>query len=118
MRLAGGAALTSSRLIGRESGAAWDMSSIAHWPQMVEQVADLLDLDDFAVAGLSAGGPYALACAAAMPHRVRAVATLAGMAPLECARHVFELRLWGDLSLIPAARWSSRAAAVLFGVWG
>jgi pimeloyl-ACP methyl ester carboxylesterase len=97
--------------IGRSD--AWDMSSIAHWPQMVEQVAGLLGLDDFAVAGWSAGGPYALACAAAMPHRVRAVATLAGMAPLECARHVFELRLWADLLLIPAARWSSRAAAVL-----
>ena len=39
--------------IGRSD--AWDMSSIAHWPQMVEQVADLLDLDDFAVAGWSAG---------------------------------------------------------------
>jgi pimeloyl-ACP methyl ester carboxylesterase len=98
---------------------AWDMSSIAHWPSMVEQVADLLDLDDFAVAGWSAGGPYALACAAAMPHRVRAVATLAGMAPLECARHVFELRLWADLLLIPVARLSMRAAAVLLwlGRW-
>jgi pimeloyl-ACP methyl ester carboxylesterase len=97
--------------IGRSE--AWGMSSITHWPHMVEQVADLLGLDDFAVAGWSAGGPYALACAAAMPHRVRAVATLAGMAPLECVRHVFELRLWADLLLIPVARLSLRAAAAL-----
>lgn len=103
--------------IGRSE--AWGMSSITHWPHMVEHVADLLGLDDFAVAGWSAGGPYALACAAAMPHRVRAVATLAGMAPLECVRHVFELRLWADLLLIPVARLSLRAAAMLLwlGSW-
>jgi pimeloyl-ACP methyl ester carboxylesterase len=97
--------------IGRSD--AGDLPSIAHWPQMVEQVADSLGLDDFAVAGWSAGGPYALACAATMPHRVRTVATLAGMAPLESTRQLFELRLWADLVLIPAARWSLRAAAAL-----
>lgn len=93
----------------------WDLPTIAYWPQLVEEVANSLGLEDFAVAGWSAGGPYALACAAAMPHRVRAVATLAGMAPLECTRHVFELKLWADRVLIPAARWSPRAAAAL--VW-
>lgn len=97
--------------IGRSD--AWDLPSIAHWPHLVEHVANSLGLEDFVVAGWSAGGPYALACAAAMPHRVRRVATLAGMAPLECARQVFELKLWADRMLIPAARWSLRAAAVL-----
>jgi pimeloyl-ACP methyl ester carboxylesterase len=91
----------------------WNMSSIAEWPRTVEQVADLLDLGEFAVAGWSAGGPYALACAAVLPHRVRAVATLAGMAPLEHIRHVFELRMWADLLLIPTARWSINAATAL-----
>lgn len=97
----------------------WDLPTIAQWPQLVEQVANSLGLEDFAVAGWSAGGPYALACAAAMPHRVRAVATLAGMAPLECTRHVLELKLWADRVLIPAARWSPRAAAALMwlGRW-
>jgi pimeloyl-ACP methyl ester carboxylesterase len=97
--------------IGRSD--AGDLPSIAHWPHLVEHVANSLGLDDFAVAGWSAGGPYALACAATMPHRVRAVATLAGMAPLESTRQVFELRLWADRVLIPAARWSLRAAAAL-----
>lgn len=91
----------------------WDLPTIAYWPQLVGDVANSLGLEDFAVAGWSAGGPYALACAAAMPHRVRAVATLAGMAPLECTRQVFELKLWADRVLIPAARWSLRAAAAL-----
>lgn len=99
--------------IGRSDGC--DLPTIAHWPQLVEQIANSLGLKDFAVAGWSAGAPYALACAAAMPHRVRAAATLAGMAPLETIRQVFELKLWADQVLIPAARWSARAAAAL--VW-
>jgi uncharacterized protein (TIGR03083 family) len=88
--------------IGRSD--AWNMSSIAQWPHTVAQGADLLQVAKFAVAGWSGGGPYALASAAAMPERVRAVATVAGMAPLETARHVFELGLWADRLLIPTAR--------------
>jgi pimeloyl-ACP methyl ester carboxylesterase len=94
----------------------WNMSSIAQWPRTVTQLADLLQLDDFAVAGWSGGGPYALACAAAIPQRVRAVATVAGIAPLERIRHVFELGLWADRLLIPAARWAPWAAAALLGL--
>jgi pimeloyl-ACP methyl ester carboxylesterase len=92
------------------------LSDIAHWPPIVESVVNSLGLQEFAVAGWSAGGPYALAVAAAMPHRVRTAATLAGMAPLESTRQVFELRLWADLLLIPAARWSPRAAEVLLAL--
>lgn len=100
--------------IGRSD--AWDLPAIVHWPQIVEHVADSLDLSEFAVAGWSAGGPYALACAAEMPDRVYAVATLAGMAPLECVRHVCQLKMWADRVLIPAARWSQPAAAALLGL--
>jgi pimeloyl-ACP methyl ester carboxylesterase len=91
----------------------WEVSSIAEWPHTVEQVADRLHLGEFAIAGWSAGGPYALACAAAMPDRVRAVATLAGMAPLDRRRQVFELGLWADVLLILAARRSVPAASAL-----
>ena len=44
-------------------------------------VADRLGLDELAVIGLSGGGPYALAAAAALPERVRAVGILGGVAP-------------------------------------
>lgn len=97
--------------IGRSD--VWSMSLIAQWPHTVAQVADLLQVSKFAVAGWSSGGPYALACAAAMPQRVRAVATVAGMAPLETIRHVFELGLWADRLLIPTARWLPQVAAAL-----
>jgi pimeloyl-ACP methyl ester carboxylesterase len=40
-------------------------------------VADLLGIDRFAVLGMSVGGPYALACAARHPARVRAAAVVA-----------------------------------------
>jgi pimeloyl-ACP methyl ester carboxylesterase len=80
-----------------------NVSSIAGWPQTVEHVANLLHLNDFAVVGWSGGGPYALACAAALPNRVRAVATVAGMAPLERLGHVLELGLWADRLLISIA---------------
>lgn len=44
----------------------------------IEQVADHLDLDTFAVAGHSSGGSCALACAAHLPGRVTAVGILSG----------------------------------------
>lgn len=50
---------------------------------VVESVAvlDALDIDDFVTLGWSGGGPRALACAALLPHRCRAAASLAGVAP-------------------------------------
>ena len=45
-------------------------------------VADALGLDVFAVLGVSGGGPYAVASAAALPDRVRVVGVAAGVGPL------------------------------------
>ena len=44
-------------------------------------IADTLGIDNFAVVGLSGGGPYTLATAAAMPERVVAAGVLGGVAP-------------------------------------
>jgi pimeloyl-ACP methyl ester carboxylesterase len=46
-------------------------------------LADHLGHDRFLTAGWSGGGPHALACAALLPNRVRAAATIAGVAPYE-----------------------------------
>lgn len=57
--------------------------TLLDWAADVKQLADHLGLEQFAVSGWSAGGPYALACAFALPERVKAAALLAGAAPLE-----------------------------------
>ena len=44
-------------------------------------IADVLGIDQMAVIGLSGGGPYTLACAAAMPDRVVLAGVLGGVAP-------------------------------------
>jgi pimeloyl-ACP methyl ester carboxylesterase len=49
----------------------------------VTVIADHLGLERFATWGISGGGPHALACAALLPDRVTAAASLAGVAPLE-----------------------------------
>jgi pimeloyl-ACP methyl ester carboxylesterase len=48
----------------------------------IEQLGDALGIERFGVAGLSGGGPYALACAHEMPARVVAAAVLGGVAPV------------------------------------
>ena len=44
-------------------------------------IADVLGIGKMAVVGLSGGGPYTLACAAAMPERVVAAGVVGGVAP-------------------------------------
>jgi pimeloyl-ACP methyl ester carboxylesterase len=47
----------------------------------LEEVADALGWDRFSVVGVSAGAPYALACAAVMPERLVATAAVSPFAP-------------------------------------
>ena len=46
-------------------------------------LADQLGAERFLTAGWSGGGPHALACAALLPERVAAAATIAGVAPFD-----------------------------------
>ena len=48
--------------------------TFADWPKDVESLADALGIASFAVVGVSAGGPYAAACAALIPGRVETAA--------------------------------------------
>ncbi len=57
--------------------------SILDWPSDLRQLADHLDLDQFSVAGISAGLPYTLACAVAMPQRLRRVAIISGLGAID-----------------------------------
>ena len=61
----------------------------AHGPRIIDDIPDIetiLDaegIDEFIVVGWSGGGPRALACAAMLPERCRAAATLASLAPFD-----------------------------------
>jgi pimeloyl-ACP methyl ester carboxylesterase len=55
---------------------------IADWPSDVAEIATHFGWDRFSIVGVSGGGPYALACAAALPERVERVLLIAGAAPL------------------------------------
>jgi len=56
-------------------------SELIEFAKDIEHLCDALGIDRYAVAGLSGGGPYALACAHEMPDRVTVVAVLGGVAP-------------------------------------
>jgi pimeloyl-ACP methyl ester carboxylesterase len=51
------------------------------WPADVAEAADQLGIANFAVQGMSAGGPYALACAHALKHRVTACSLISAVPP-------------------------------------
>ncbi len=56
--------------------------TLLDWPDDVIALADHLGLERFAVAGVSGGGPYALACAHRMPQRLTAVGVVSGLGPV------------------------------------
>jgi pimeloyl-ACP methyl ester carboxylesterase len=57
--------------------------SISSFADDLRTIADTLGVDRMAVVGLSGGGPYSLACGAALPGRVVVVAVLGGVAPTQ-----------------------------------
>lgn len=58
---------------------------IGGWPADVAALADQLALPRFSIVGVSGGGPYALACAAALPERLDGVALVCPLGPLDVA---------------------------------
>ena len=56
---------------------------IVDWPDDVLQLAAALELDTFAVLGSSGGAPYAAACGALIPNRIRVIGLLGGVAPVD-----------------------------------
>lgn len=54
---------------------------VSDWPLDVAAVADALQLERFAVLGHSGGGPYALACALALPERLTGVGVVSCVGP-------------------------------------
>ncbi|MCE9518413.1 MAG: alpha/beta hydrolase [Verrucomicrobia bacterium] len=52
--------------------------TLADWPSLVRELAEQVGAEKFYVLGVSGGGPYALACAHAMPERLLGVSVVCG----------------------------------------
>lgn len=85
---------------------------LADWPADAAAVADALGLEHFAVLGVSGGGPYAAACAWALPERLTAAGIVCGLGPPESRREVQGMRWPARVGLAMAARSPLLAAAV------
>src|SRR5579884_1106386 len=57
------------------------------WPDDVAEVADQLGIDRFAVTGFSGGGPFVLACAYKIPHRLTACGLISTFPPVSFITH-------------------------------
>lgn len=90
--------------------------SLADWPADVAAVADDLGIRRFSVLGWSGGGPYVLACLAAMPARIAGAAIVAGMAPLSTPARRKELGMLADRLLFPLSQRSPRLAAAMLAL--
>jgi len=57
--------------------------TLLDWPDDVAQLADALQIAQFAAIGLSGGGPYLLSCAYKMPERLTSATVISGMGPVD-----------------------------------
>ena len=55
--------------------------TLISWADDVADATRALDIGSFTVVGMSAGGPYALACAARLPSMIRRVGVIGGVVP-------------------------------------
>jgi len=69
------------------------------WPDDVESLANALEIDQFAVAGFSGGGPYALACAYKLPHRITKAGVISGVGPTDLSVHIEDMYLERRLAI-------------------
>jgi pimeloyl-ACP methyl ester carboxylesterase len=58
------------------------LRTLLDWPRDVSRLADVLEVDRFAVFGMSGGGPHAAACAYSLADRVSALALVSSPGPV------------------------------------
>lgn len=78
--------------------------TVADWAKLIDGLADALGLGEFRVLGVSGGGPYALAAAWGLPHRVPVVSVVCSAPPLADRSDIHHLN--------PAYRWLLRTHRV------
>jgi pimeloyl-ACP methyl ester carboxylesterase len=70
---------------------------LTDWPGLIQELANYLRIGEFRMLAISGGAPYAYATAAAIPHRVRAIAIVGGAIPFT--------ELKDFKGLLPLYRW-------------
>jgi pimeloyl-ACP methyl ester carboxylesterase len=85
------------------------------WPSDVAELADSLGISRFGITGLSGGGIYALACAAAIPHRVTEVVVTGCPGPMQRPGALADMRFMtrAGVWLGSQAPWLLEAGATL-----
>jgi len=94
--------------------------TLLDYPDDLKQLADALNLDQFGVFGVSAGGPYVAATAYALPERVKSAAIVSGPAPFDrdnpyegvndTYQRAYKLAKWPAWILRPLLNWQTKAA--------
>jgi pimeloyl-ACP methyl ester carboxylesterase len=85
------------------------LGRLTDWVEDAALILDALQVDSVALLGVSAGGPFAVACAAGLPGRVRRLTLISPMGAPE----------WPTRGMAPGERWSLALArhAPAFGSW-
>jgi pimeloyl-ACP methyl ester carboxylesterase len=88
--------------------------TLLDWATDVRHVCDALKLDRVRVVGVSAGGPYALVCAATLGERVVRTAVVSGVGPPgSMPRASFPALIRAGFAFAPRAPWSVRPFALV-----
>jgi pimeloyl-ACP methyl ester carboxylesterase len=90
--------------------------AITDWPDDVAEAADGLGLARFSVAGMSGGGPYALACAWRLPQRVIRAAVISGVGPYQVRGITRGMRWQNQVAFRLGARWPALARALVWSM--
>jgi pimeloyl-ACP methyl ester carboxylesterase len=90
--------------------------TIAGYAAEVTALADVLGVDRFATVGYSAGGPFALACAAGCGTRVTGTALMAGAGPIDDRPGAREGLAKSDLELLELVEQKPARAATMLRI--
>ena len=92
-----GVRIISSDRPGIRDSSFQENRKLIDWPDVVQQLADHLEIGQFHILAFSGGAPYAYVAAWALPERVRAISVVSGAVPFaEMADHS---------GLLPLYRW-------------